>query len=99
MSNNYTMFELKEFLRARNLPTSGSKAELITRLEQFDGNIWKNLHGMQETSPDEAIEEAESVTGYPEDRPGRCNNELPPEGSGPREVDSAQYPHIFPYGN
>ncbi|CAK9830497.1 hypothetical protein ANTRET_LOCUS7656 [Anthophora retusa] len=40
MSKEYTINELSEFLRARNLAVSGSKSELILRLEDFDSNIW-----------------------------------------------------------
>ncbi|CAK9834268.1 hypothetical protein ANTRET_LOCUS10831 [Anthophora retusa] len=40
MSKDYTVSEMKEFLRSRNLPTTGSKVELVVRLEQFDANIW-----------------------------------------------------------
>ncbi|XP_076248026.1 uncharacterized protein LOC143187672 [Calliopsis andreniformis] len=39
----YTVAELKEFLRARDLSSAGTKAELINRLEQFDENIWENI--------------------------------------------------------
>ncbi|CAK9801708.1 hypothetical protein ANTPLA_LOCUS2914 [Anthophora plagiata] len=39
MSKDYTVSGLKDFLWGRNLPRSGSKAELVVRLEQFDANI------------------------------------------------------------
>ncbi|XP_076667929.1 uncharacterized protein LOC143368757 [Andrena cerasifolii] len=40
---NYTVAELKEFLRVRNLVTTGTKADLISRLEQCDANIWQSI--------------------------------------------------------
>lgn len=40
MSQNYTTQELREFLRVRNLSTTGEKSILKNRLEKFDKNIW-----------------------------------------------------------
>lgn len=41
--NDYTVLELKELLRERNLPSSGNKSELVTRLTSFDPNVWSSL--------------------------------------------------------
>lgn len=40
---DFTVPELKEFLRVRNLPVTGNKAELTERLEKSDENIWNIL--------------------------------------------------------
>lgn len=37
--NNFTVVELKEALRERELSPTGSKAELIQRLSEFDPNM------------------------------------------------------------
>ena len=37
---DYTVSELKELLRIRNLDTTGLKAELIQRLTEAEPNIW-----------------------------------------------------------
>ena len=43
--SSYTAAELKEFLRKRELVTTGTKAELISRLEKHDPNIWQTIAG------------------------------------------------------
>lgn len=45
--SQYTVVELKEILRRKNLEITGTKAELIERLNNFDPNIWAELN----TSP------------------------------------------------
>ncbi|XP_076659961.1 uncharacterized protein LOC143363237 [Halictus rubicundus] len=57
MSKDYTINELKEFLRARNLAVSGSKAELILRLEEYDNNIWMVLAAEREQQDEEEEDE------------------------------------------
>lgn len=41
--SEFTVVELKEILRARELPTAGSKVELIRRLSEHDPQIWTTL--------------------------------------------------------
>ncbi|XP_070510418.1 uncharacterized protein [Cardiocondyla obscurior] len=40
---DFTVAELKKALRARGLPTSGVKLELIKRLSEHDPNVWAEL--------------------------------------------------------
>lgn len=39
----HTVVELREALRVRGLTTSGTKAELIKRLSEYDPNVWEEL--------------------------------------------------------
>ena len=41
--SEYSIAALKEFLRDRNFTLSGSKAEFISRLTEYDSNIWTIL--------------------------------------------------------
>lgn len=38
---DYTVAQLKELLKAMNLPTAGSKADLISRLQENDPELWQ----------------------------------------------------------
>ncbi|XP_018377468.1 PREDICTED: LOW QUALITY PROTEIN: uncharacterized protein K02A2.6-like [Trachymyrmex cornetzi] len=64
--NNFTVIELKEALRERGLSSTGSKAELIQRLSEYDPNIWKTLsekrNGIQGEQTD-----AEDYASIPEE--------------------------------
>lgn len=42
-SQDFTVNELKEFLRLRNLPVTGNRADLIERLEKHSTNVWEEL--------------------------------------------------------
>lgn len=42
--SDFTVHELKEGLRARGLPTAGSKAELIRRLDDGNPDVWTMLN-------------------------------------------------------
>ncbi|XP_076392691.1 uncharacterized protein LOC143265294 [Megachile rotundata] len=70
MSKEFTMNELKKYLRARNLPVSGSKSELILRLEEFDRNIWDILAAERVAREEELkrIEEKENMQSLQADR-------------------------------
>ncbi|KYN14490.1 hypothetical protein ALC57_13305 [Trachymyrmex cornetzi] len=64
--NNFTVVELKEALRERELSSTGSKAELIQRLNEYDPNIWKILSENQDGIPDEQTD-AEDYASIPEE--------------------------------
>ncbi|RLU18149.1 hypothetical protein DMN91_010392 [Ooceraea biroi] len=40
---DYSVVQLREFLRARNLSVSGVKTDLIQRLEEYSPNVWTEL--------------------------------------------------------
>lgn len=40
---DYTVQQLKDFLRVRGLPTTGNKADLMLRLEESSPNVWNEL--------------------------------------------------------
>lgn len=56
--SDYTVAELKDFLRENNLAVVGTKAELIMRLTSFDATIWARLNKERAKEAD-VIEEEE----------------------------------------
>lgn len=55
--NEYTVVELKEFLRIRNLDIAGVKAELVQRLTDFEPIIWDSLNIINNREEEEINEE------------------------------------------
>lgn len=57
---DYTVQQLKDFLRVRGLPTTGNKADLMLRLEESSPNVWNELR--QEPGARDFVEaESEAV--------------------------------------
>ena len=42
-ASTYTVVELREFLKKRNLNATGTKPDLIARLDNLSPNIWTEL--------------------------------------------------------
>jgi len=54
---DYSITQLKDLLRERNLPTTGNKADLVSRLRGNDPEMWKDKQ------PDVSTEESEDARG------------------------------------
>ncbi|XP_011859979.1 PREDICTED: uncharacterized protein LOC105557370 [Vollenhovia emeryi] len=52
--NRFTVLELKKALRERGLTTSGTKAEMIRRLEEDDPRVWEDLAARREAASRDA---------------------------------------------
>ena len=75
MSGSYTVVDLKEFLRVRKLVTTGSKAELISRLEQYDANFWQIIAEENARTAEQTAREEEERRRLIEEGPTTLRNE------------------------
>lgn len=85
--NDYTVVELKDILRGKNLSTIGNKTELIARLTDYDPKIWTTLDGsrtQQRHGIDCAIDKDHGSRDAAAGEDDRChphNNNATPEDS------------------
>ncbi|KAL0132224.1 hypothetical protein PUN28_000186 [Cardiocondyla obscurior] len=85
----FTVAELKKTLRARGLPTSGVKLELIKRLSEHDPNIWAELVPIARSTPvrdDASQEDDEEAEAQVEDGASRTEEPREDDMSGEREA-------------
>ncbi|KMQ87578.1 hypothetical protein RF55_13099 [Lasius niger] len=83
--NDYTVVELKDILREKNLSTVGNKSELINRLTDYNPEIWTTLdgsktqqqHGIDRTIIDEDHGSRDTAAGEDDGRHLQDNNTLP----------------------